>query len=103
VYFNPNFNSPEAGIKMPGDNEVAALLPRYSDVTIDKLKEGYFVYTGAACTGCHGAKNIQSRPTERWKGIIDKMSEMAKISESQRDAVYKYVLAVKATQTNEPK
>jgi hypothetical protein len=103
VYFNPNFNSPEAGINIPGDNELAALQPLYSDVTIEKLQEGYHVYTGASCTGCHGAKSIQNRPASRWKDIIDKMSEAAKLNESQKDAVYKYVLAVKAVQAKESK
>ncbi len=86
------------GIYTPGEKELAAIQTQYSDVTLDKLKEGHMLYTVGACVNCHGAKNIYKREESRWKKIIDEMAVMAKLNASQTDAVYKYVLSIKATQ-----
>jgi hypothetical protein len=89
--------SPE-GVYVPGNEELAAIQAHYSDVTLEKLNEGYALYTGSECMGCHKPKSIYKREEARWKGIIDDMAKKAKISDTQKDAVYKYVLAIKATQ-----
>jgi cytochrome c553 len=86
------------GIYAPGEKEVMSLQMQYPDVTLDKLKEGHQLYTLGACVNCHGAKNIYKRDESRWKSIIDDMAKMAKLTEAQTDAVYKYVLAIKANQ-----
>jgi len=86
------------GIYEPGEKEVMALQMQHADITLDKLKEGYVLYISGACIKCHGPKNIYKRPESRWKDIIDNMAKMAKLNESQTDAVYKYVLAIKANQ-----
>ena len=65
---------------------------------MDKLKEGHTLYTAGACINCHNAKNIYRYNEEQWKGIIDNMAIKAHINDTQKDAVYKYVLAIKATQ-----
>ncbi len=88
----------ESGIIEPGNDELTAIQVEYKGVTLDKLKDGHLIYIGSECTGCHGAKNIYKRELSRWKGIIDNMAIKAKISDTQKDALYKYVLAVKATQ-----
>ena len=89
---------PANGIHPPGDAELSAIKPQFSDVTLDQLNTGYTVYTTGACLNCHGTKSIYKRDVSQWKGIIDDMAEKARISDAQKDAVYKYVLAIKATQ-----
>lgn len=89
---------PMSGIFVPGNEELTAIQTMYSDATLDKLKEGHSIYVGGACTGCHPAKSIYQRETTKWKGIIDDMAQRSKLTDAQKDAVYKYVLAIKATQ-----
>ncbi len=89
---------PETGVNMPGDAELKAIQLAYADITMEKLKEGYFIYNKGACINCHGAANIYQYGESAWKNIIDDMAEKAAISALQKDAVYKYVLSIKATQ-----
>ena len=89
---------PNDGIYAPGDQELTAIQIEHKDATASQLKEGYELYVKTACVGCHEAKSIYKRPLERWKDIVDDMAQRAKITEIQKDAVYKYVLAIKATQ-----
>lgn len=89
---------PNNGIFEPGNDELMAIQAQYKETTLAQLKEGYTVYTIGACVGCHDAKNIYKRPTAQWKGIIDEMAEKANLSPTAKEAVYKYVLAIKATQ-----
>ena len=85
------------GIYAPGKEELAAIQAQYKDVTLETLTEGHTIYTGA-CTKCHGAKSIYNRPVEAWDGIMNSMAPKAKLTDVQKDAVMKYVLAIKATQ-----
>lgn len=80
----------------PGDAEVKAILPRFADVTLQTLNDGYTVYTGP-CTNCHGKKDIFSRSEEHWQSAIDRMAPKAGITDKQKDALWKYVLAMKAS------
>jgi hypothetical protein len=89
---------PATGIHPPGNEELTAIQLRFKDVTLNKLKEGYNIYTEGACVNCHGAKNIYNREEALWKGIMDDMAPKAKITDAQKDAVYQYVLSIKATQ-----
>lgn len=86
------------GVFAPGENELRAIQQQFTETTLEQLNEGYVLYTQGACINCHEAKSIYKRPEEHWKDIIDNMASMAKISTAQKDAVYKYVLAIKATQ-----
>jgi hypothetical protein len=43
--------------------------------------------------------NIYIHNETDWKTIIEDMAQKANISESQKDAVYKYVLSIKSTQS----
>jgi hypothetical protein len=86
------------GIFVPGNEELKAIRMYYKDVTLDKLREGHLIYAKGVCIKCHGAQNIYKRTEGAWKEIIEVMSEKAKLSDLQKDAVYKYVLAIKATQ-----
>lgn len=82
----------------PGNEELIAIQTQYKDVTLDKLKEGHAIYTQGACTNCHDAKNIYILEEAEWKNILDDMAQKAEISDIQQDAVYKYVLSIKAMQ-----
>ncbi|MBI3518526.1 MAG: hypothetical protein HY062_04110 [Bacteroidetes bacterium] len=93
---------PNKGINAPTDQELTAILTKYPDATLPVLTEGYQVYTGEACTACHSAKGIYRIPEREWPGIIDDMSKKAKITDSQKDALTKYVFAIKATQPTAP-
>lgn len=86
------------GLFEPGQEELTAAQAQFKDVNMDDLKKGYEIYNKGACVNCHGAKNIYKRPVERWKDIIDDMSARAAITDADKSAVYKYVMAVKATQ-----
>jgi type IV pilus biogenesis protein CpaD/CtpE len=89
---------PANGVYAPGDEELAAIQSKYMGLTLDKLKEGYKIYTEGECTNCHRSKNIYRLDETRWKGILDDMAQRAQISDSKKDAVYKYVLSIKAVQ-----
>lgn len=89
---------PSDGINAPGDLELTAIQARYKDATLDQLKEGHSIYTVGACVNCHGVLSIYRFREAQWKDIIDDMAQRANISDMQKDAVYKYVLAIKATQ-----
>lgn len=94
---------PANGIYAPGNEELVAIQSKFQDVTLEKLNEGHTIYTQGACINCHGAKNIYKRGEAQWKDIIEDMAHKAKISDEQKDAVYKYVLAIKAVQPKEAK
>ncbi len=86
------------GIYAPGSEELTAIKAQYSDVTLDKLTQGYVLYSQGACVNCHSAQAIYNFTATDWKGIIDDMANKAQLSVIQKDAVYKYVLSIKATQ-----
>lgn len=86
------------GIYPPGNAELTAIQVNYKEVTMEKLKEGHELYTSGACINCHNAKNIYRYPVGQWIGIIEDMAQKAQITDAQKDAVTKYVLAIKATQ-----
>lgn len=96
----PTFFMPKtvSATYVPGNQELLALKPEYKDLTLDQLTQGYTLYTKSACIGCHEAFDIYEIEQSRLKDIIDDMARKANISVEQKDAVYKYVLAIKATQ-----
>ena len=87
---------------IPGDAELTAIKAKFPDATAQTLSEGYAIYTGA-CTNCHGQKNIFKRSEASWMHEIDDMSPKAKLTAAEKDALTKYILAMKATQTPEAK
>ena len=93
----PKMARSNSGIFAPGSEQLTAIQEKYKEVTLQTLTDGYALYTGV-CTNCHGAKSIYRRPTEEWAGIINDMAQRANITDVQKDAVYKYVLSIKATQ-----
>jgi len=96
----PAFRKPADGIYPPGNEELNAIKIQYADLTLEKLKEGHLLYTQGACINCHAAQNIYTYGETQWKQIMDNMALKARITEAQKDAVYKYVLAIKAAKQN---
>jgi hypothetical protein len=94
---------PANGIYAPGNEELTAIQTQYKDVTLEQLKEGYAIYATGACIKCHAAMNIYERGEVQWKGIVENMARKAQLSEPQKDAVYRYVLSVKAANTKQTK
>lgn len=92
------FVKPSNGIPAPGKEELSALQLQYKDVTMEKLAAGHAIYSQGACISCHNAKNIYQYDQKEWATIIDDMAFRANLSEQEKDAVYKYVLSIKATQ-----
>ncbi len=86
------------GIYEPGNEELKAIQLQYKETTLQQLKYGHAIYTEGACVKCHDAFNIYEYSEPKWKIIVDDMAIRAKISNEQKDAVYKYVMAIKATQ-----
>jgi hypothetical protein len=90
---------PADGIYSPGDEELTAIQPQFKDATLDKLKEGYFIYAKGACIKCHGTANIYGIDPFRWGFICDNMAMKANLTQLQKEAVYQYVLSIKATKS----
>lgn len=89
---------PSTGIFAPGVEQLTAIQTKFNEVSLEQLNEGYTLYTKGACINCHSAKNIYKRSESDWKHIIDDMSLKAKLTDSQKSSVFKYVLSIKATQ-----
>jgi len=87
---------------IPGEAELAAIKAKYPDVTAQTLTKGHSIYIGA-CTNCHGQKNIFKRSEASWMHEIDDMSPKAHLTAEEKDALTKYILAMKATQPAESK
>lgn len=87
----------------PGEAELNAIKTQFSDITMANLNEGYTIYSKGACIKCHESENIYKYNEESWKKIIDNMSKKAYLNPEQKDAVYKYVMSIKATQPAETK
>ena len=83
---------------IPGEAQLTAIKVKYPDATAEQLKQGHSIYTGA-CTNCHGQYNIFKRSEASWLHEIDDMSPKAKLTAAEKDALTKYILAMKAAQT----
>lgn len=85
------------GVYAPGNEELIAIQAKYKEVSMKTLTDGHAIYVGI-CTNCHEAKSIYSRSEDQWLNIIEDMASRANITNVEKDAVLKYVLAIKATQ-----
>ena len=74
---------------------VKAAQTKWPDVTALTITEGKDLYNTGACVNCHGPKKIANISEESLPKIIDNMAKKAKISDTQKEAVLKYALAVK--------
>lgn len=86
------------GKHAPGAEEVNAIQTKFPGVTLEKLTAGYKIYTEGACTKCHNSNNIYKYSESAWTNILEDMSQKAKLTDSEKDAVSKYVMSIKAMQ-----
>ena len=98
TFTNSLFIKPLDGIYAPRKEELAAIQQKFPKVTMEKLTEGYNIYTRGACTNCHKPQSIYKFNETEWKAIIIDMAQKARMSEEQEEEVYQYVLSIKATQ-----
>jgi cytochrome c551/c552 len=94
-------SNPLNGVYAPGIAELRAIQVQYKTVTSHQLNEGYNIYTKGACINCHNPNGIYQFTETKWKIIIDSMAPKAELSDKEKDAVYKYVLSIKAAQSPE--
>ena len=59
------------------------------------LEEGRAIFV-SRCIACHALPNVTNYDATRIPGIVSFMSQRAHLSPEQRDAVTKYLLAVRA-------
>jgi hypothetical protein len=89
--------SKKSTVKTPGgvtEAQFQTAKIKFADVTMDQLKIGHSTYNGA-CTNCHGLKDIKSRDEQDWSGILDRMALKANLTPTEKDAVWRYIMAVK--------
>jgi cytochrome c2 len=60
---------------------------------MDDLKKGHAVYY-SSCTKCHGAKDVTGYSEPDLKKVVDGMSEKASLNAADKEAVWRYALAV---------
>lgn len=77
----------------PSEAQLTAVKTKIPDASMADLKKGHDIYYGA-CTNCHGAKNVSGFTEEHLKNTIDQMAPKARLSDAEKDAVWKYALAV---------
>jgi hypothetical protein len=80
----------------PGEAQLKAIQSVYPDVTAQTLKEGHEIYIGA-CTNCHGKKNMYKRTAAEWENDVNRMAPKAKITDTQKNALWKYVVSMRMT------
>ena len=85
------------GVFAPGEEQATAVKAKYPDATLAQLTEGYGIYTGT-CTNCHGTKSIYRVSEAHWPSVIEDMAGKSKLTATQKDALTKYIFAIKATQ-----
>ncbi len=86
--------SSSADTLTPGDAQLKAIQGKFADATAQTLKDGYDIYVGV-CTNCHGKKNMYKKSEADWQNDINRMAPKAKITDAQKDALWKYVLAMR--------
>jgi hypothetical protein len=88
---------PPASPAPPPTEQHLTARARFNDLTMDQLQKGHSIFTGA-CTNCHAPKNVKLYNDEiRLKAVMDNMSDKAELSASDRDAVWKYAIALRLT------
>lgn len=76
----------------PTEKELAVALKTWPATTLDELKEGQAIYKNQ-CTECHKAFTITKFSEKKWKHEIDDMSPKAKLTETQKEKLSKFILS----------
>lgn len=78
------------------DTQLTAVNARFPNTTMEELKKGYAVYTGA-CAKCHGAKDVTVYAEPKLLEIVDVMAKKANITAEEKLALIKFAVGVRAT------
>lgn len=92
-------STPANGVYTPTEREHAAIQTQYPNTSLEMLKQGYVIYTGA-CTNCHEAKSVYQYTDSDWGSIMTDMAMRARLTDSEKEAVWKFVMAARATNPN---
>lgn len=87
-----------APIPEPTETHVTAAQTRFPGVTLTVLKKGREIYNGP-CMGCHGDAGIMRRDDKQWEDVLNAMAPKARLSPEDKDAVWKYIMAVRLAST----
>jgi mono/diheme cytochrome c family protein len=77
----------------PTATQLQAVQERIPATTMADLDRGHAIFYGQ-CTNCHGAKNVSGYPEDALRSIMSDMSKKAKLADTEKEAVWKYALAV---------
>lgn len=78
------------------DAQLTAVNLRFPNTTMDELKKGHSIYTGA-CTKCHGTKDVTIYEEPKLLEIVDVMAVKAKLTSDEKQALIKFAVGVRAT------
>ncbi|HOW30973.1 MAG TPA: cytochrome c [Bacteroidales bacterium] len=59
--------------------------------TLAELEQGRNLYVNN-CNKCHGLSKPESRTPEQWTKVLESMAPKAKLTDAQKELVYKYLV-----------
>ena len=79
---------------------VSSSAPTVASVMVSKDADAQFLTQGrnlfvSRCIDCHSLPPISKYSSERWPGLVEKMSGRAHLQPTQRDAIVAYILAAR--------
>ena len=77
--------------------------PQIDSISLKTLEMGHQLYNYGVCIKCHIAKDLFAFDDLKWARIIPDMSMRAHISEKEKDALVKYIMAIKSVPLNNNK
>ncbi|MEO6301563.1 MAG: hypothetical protein ABIP51_00195 [Bacteroidia bacterium] len=77
----------------PTESQLTVLKTKEPNATMEDLTKGHTIFYGA-CTNCHGAKDVAGYEQDKLQKVIDRMASKADLSSVEKDAVWKYALAI---------
>ena len=82
-------------VPRPTEAHLARAQARWPDTTRASLERGRELYV-ARCSGCHPLHRPDTLPAARWATLVDQMAPRARLSDSERDLVLRYLTAASA-------
>lgn len=82
-----------SAIPPPTTGDVERVRSRWSDLTLEDLKQGRDLYV-AKCAGCHPLKDPSELAPSAWPSAVDDMVDEAHLSSDERDAIVRYLVTM---------
>lgn len=73
---------------------------QWSDMGATRLAEARLLYV-KRCSGCHNLFLPAAKDPEEWQKILPKMAERAKLTELQREEIWRYLQTARALPTGD--